>query len=95
MNKWKESAIYNHFIELGREAMYRGTNKFVVDLCVYANLCREGFTLRDELEAFCWSSGATVIPNQTPLNFIITVPSRDFWEFWLEQLSDQVTQVHY
>lgn len=82
----KRSAIYNHFIELGREAMYRGTNKFVVDLYVYTNLCRRGFTLKDELEAFCWSSGAIVTSGKVPLHYTITVPLQDFWEFQLERL---------
>jgi hypothetical protein len=82
--------LSGHLRELGCEAVRHGTDKFTFDPFVYTDIVREGFSVRDELEAFCWLSDSTFWPNADKMNVTVRVPDYFFWEYWTDRLRDTV-----
>jgi hypothetical protein len=88
MKTVSNSRVFGHFRELGLEAVRRGHSTFTFDPLVYVDLCRQGFSVRDELEAFCQLSGSTFWPNKDKMSATVRVPDGVFQEYWMDRLSD-------
>ena len=79
--------LFGHFRELGLETVRRGHSTFTFDPMMYLELSRKGFTVRDELEAFCWLSESTFWPDSDKMTATVRVPETVFWDYWSERLS--------
>lgn len=85
--------IWGHFRALGFEAVKRGFHTFTFDPILYCEMTRPGFSTRDELEAFCWLSGATFWADPKSMSVTVRVPKYLFWEYWTDKLSETVERM--
>lgn len=82
-------SLAGHLRELGLEAIRRGVTTFKFDPMVYADekMLRKGFSVRDELDAFCWLSRSTYMVDKNKMICVVRVPEFAFWDYWLDRLS--------
>ena len=84
----KRGYLFGHFRELGLMAVRRGRRKFTFEPMIYVEESRKGFTVRDELEAFCWLYDCVFTPNAEKMTYSVVVPDYLFYEYWMDKLSD-------
>lgn len=82
------SRIFGYFRNLGFAAVRSGKDTFTFEPTMYGETTRQGFSTRDELETFCWLSGATFWAEPKSMSVTVRVPKHLFWEYWTEKLSE-------
>jgi len=84
----RHSELFGHLQELGFASVRRGGCKFTFEPMMYVQLCRKGFTVRDELEAFCWLYDCAFTPNAETMTCDVKVPDYAYYDYWMERLSN-------